>query len=213
MKSEHKIALIVISSAIVLGGALALFRKKKGKSKFRRKIVAIAKKEYKDWDDGKLKETSSTAYDKIKKYWDSIGWSESKWTPSSVAWSSAFISYVMREAKANDDFKYSSSHSSYIVQAIKNRKENNKNPFKAYLLEEKKVEVGDLICYPRQSNVDYDTTNRYKSHCDIVVSVNKDKADVIGGNVGNTVGKKTVTLKKGKLSDSQKDWFTIIKTK
>lgn len=215
MKSSTKIAIVIISSTLILGG-LTFFlvrRKKKGKSKFRRKIVAIAQKEYKDWDNGKLKETSSTAYDKIKKYWDSIGWSESRWTPSSVAWSSAFISYVMREAKAEDKFKYSSSHSSYIVDAIKNRKTDNDNPFKAYRLNEKKVQVGDLVCYTRQSGVDYDTTNRYKSHCDIVVKVDNNKADVIGGNVGNTVGKKSVNLKNGMLSDSQKDWFTIIKTK
>ena len=119
----------------------------------------------------------------------------------------------MREAKADDDFVYSASHSSYIRDSIKNRKENNDNPFKAYRLEEKKVEVGDLVCYSRQSGVDYDTTNRYKSHCDIVVKIDKNKAEVIGGNVNNTVGKKTINLKNGKLNDTQKDWFTLIKIK
>ena len=81
-------------------------------------------------------------------------------------------------------------------------------------MHEKKAELGDLVCYPRQSGVDYDTTYSYKSHCDIVVGVNRIKRniEVIGGNVGDGVTKKVLnTDNKGYLNDTSYKWFTIIK--
>ncbi len=152
-------------------------------------------------------------YNRLDKYWKSIGWDKSRWTPSGVAWSSAFISYIMKNANAKSDFKYSSSHSSYIRDAVKNRKNNNKNPFKAYKLNEKKEEVGDLICYARQDGVSYDSTSAYKSHCDIVVDIDKEGAKVIGGNIGNSVSKKNVPLTKDGYVQNGGKRFTIIKTK
>ena len=84
----------------------------------------------------------------------------------------------------------------------------------AYRLSEKPVSLGDLVCYSRQSGVDYDTTGSYKSHCDIVVKINKRKgtADVIGGNVSDGVTKKIIRIdRNGYLTDTNNDWFTIIK--
>ena len=211
---ESKQTKILVYSAIavstlLVGTAIFLFIKK---NSFRKRLIKEAMSEWKYWKFGKTKESSSEIYPKLKSYWDSIGWSESDWHPNGTAWSAAFISYVMRKANAGYDFKYSSSHSKYIRDAVKNRKQKNSNPFKAYKTNEKKVEVGDLVCYSRQSGVNYDTESSYESHCDIVIKANKNEAEVIGGNVGNTVGKKTVKLKNGYINDSSNDWFTIIKT-
>ena len=85
--------LIGTSALVVTGLIIKRGGKNKAKSKLGRKLVDIANKEYSDWDSGNTKETSSSMYSRLKSYWDSIGWKESRWTPSSVAWSSAFISY------------------------------------------------------------------------------------------------------------------------
>jgi hypothetical protein len=122
----------------------------------------------------------------------------------------------MRKAGAGDDFKYSQSHSQYIAQAVKNRKENNSKKFKAYKPNEVKVQVGDLVCYPRQSGVGYDSKAGYKSHCDLITSVQGNIAVGIGGNVSDSVTKNNYALKDGKI-DKSKDTksyggiFTVIK--
>ena len=134
------------------------------------------------------------------------------------AWSSAFISYLMKMAGAGDDFKYAPSHSQYIAQAVKNRKENNAKKFKAYKPNEVDVKVGDLVCYPRQSGVGYDSGAGYKSHCDLIISVNGNTAVGVGGNVSDSVSKKNYALKDGKIDKSKdkKDYggiFVVIKNK
>jgi hypothetical protein len=184
-----------------------------GKTSFRRKAVKHALKEYDNFKKGQLKESKSSAYPLIKKYWDSLKWSESRWSPTGTAWSAAFISYIMKKSGAGNDFKYSGSHSEYIARAIKNRKENKSNKFKGYRLDEKKLEVGDLVCYSRQGGVGYDSTGGYKSHCDIVVKIDNSSADVIGGNVSDSVTKKQVPLTSSGKVKSGGSRFVVIKTK
>ena len=131
-----------------------------------------------------------------------------------VPWSAAFISFIMKKTGAGNEFVYSSAHTNYIRDAIKNTKSGKKHTFMAYRLSEKPVSLGSLVCYSRQSGVNYNTTSSYKSHCDIVVKVNKRKgtAEVIGGNVSDGVSKKVVSIDKdGYLIDKNNDWFTIIK--
>jgi len=216
MSKTNNIYYAVVGLAAFLTTVFVIHKlKNKGNSKakkFRKNLVSIAEKEHADWNFGKKKETSNSMFDRLSSYWKSVGWGTNRWTPSSVPWSAAFISFVMQKAGAGSKFKSSSSHSKYIVDAVKNRKNNTDNPFKAYKLNEKKVEVGDLVCYSRQSGVDYDTTSSYKSHCDIVVSANNDNAEVIGGNVGQSVTKRKVNLKNGYLNDKNASWFTVIKT-
>lgn len=211
---------IVGATILVIGGFVVsqVFSRKRAKSKFKRKIIDIANKEWEDWNKGKTSEKSSSMYGRLKQYWDSIGWDESRWTPSGVAWSSAFISYVMRKGGAGKDFKYSASHSSYIRQARKNREQKNNNPFKAYRIDETKAELGDLVCYYRgtTSSDPFDRNSSYQSHCDIVVAKNKSNIEVIGGNVSDSVKKKVVPLDKNGYvvkNSVGKKWFAIIKTK
>jgi hypothetical protein len=218
MTKDNK-KILLWSGAIIIALASAFFiyklsvRKLIAKTPFRKRSVKNALEEYKLWDEGKKKETESSMYATIKKYWDSIGWNESQWSPSGTAWSSAFISYIMKKSKATEDeFKFASSHSQYITKAIANRKENGKG-FKGYKIDEKKVELGDLVCYARQDGVTYDTTGSYNSHCDLVVEIDGDNAYSIGGNVSDSVTKSTIPLTSDGYAKAGNRRFVVIKTK
>ena len=119
----------------------------------------------------------------------------------------------MKKSKATEDeFKFASSHSQYITKAIANRKENGKG-FKGYKINEKKVELGDLVCYARQDGVTYDTTGSYNSHCDLVVEIDGDNAYSIGGNVSDSVTKSTIPLTSDGYAKAGNRRFVVIKTK
>jgi hypothetical protein len=217
MKEETKKTLLWVGIGLAAFGVTAfIFRKKIGKAAaLNRKAAKLALEEFKTWNYGAIKEGSSSTMDRLRAYWTQVnrgGWSSSEM--ASTAWSAAFISYIMHKSGAGNSFKYSTRHSDYIVDSIKNRKQNNKNPFKGYRPEEVKVEVGDLVCYPRAgSSAGYDTTGNYTSHCDIVTSVSKDGASSIGGNVSNSVSKTLIPLRNGKIDRSRdrKKYFVVIK--
>jgi len=214
-KTQNIIAVSLITFIFIGAGAIWYFSRRNkngGKTPFRRRVVRYAEEELKKWNEGKTKETQDSVYDDLKRYWESIGWKENQWSPSGVAWSSAFISYIMRKANAKDDFKYSQSHTDYIRDAIKNRKENNNNKFKGYRLNEKKVEIGDLVCYARENGVNYDTTRYYTSHCDIITRIDNNYAYGIGGNVSDSVTLSKIPIKNGYIQEGNRR-FVVIKTK
>jgi hypothetical protein len=182
-----------------------LFSRPKKKSPFKKKLVKIADEEYNAWNQGKTKEGSQDTLPRLRKYWEEgAGIKKNDDYYINEAWSSAFISYLMRKAGAGDDFKYAQSHSQYIEQAVKNKKENNSKKFKGYKPHEVEVKVGDLVCYPRQNGVSYESKAGYKSHCDLIVSIENNNAIGVGGNVSNSVSKKKFPLKNGKI-DKDKD--------
>ena len=193
-------------------------KKQKQQSGFKKKLVNLANEEHNAWNkNGTVKEGNQDTIQRLRNYWEvGSGIKEDDNYYINQAWSSAFISYLMRMAGAGDDFKYSQSHSQYIAQAVKNRKENNSKKFKAYRPNEVKVQVGDLVCYPRQSGVGYDSKAGYKSHCDLITSVQGNIAVGVGGNVSDSVTKNNYALKDGKI-DKSKDTkgyggvFTVIK--
>lgn len=199
--------------------SLLLLKKKISKSNFKKKLIALANQEFAKWNKNGvvIKEGSANTIQDLRNYWK-IGANVNQNDNFYIneAWSASFISYLMKIAGAGKDFAYNSSHSVYIREAVKNRKLNNDKKFKAYLPEEVKIQVGDLVCYPRQSGVNYNTTNPYKSHCDLIIEINNNKAVGIGGNISNSVGKTNYVLKSGKI-DKDKDTqgfggiFTVIK--
>jgi hypothetical protein len=215
MTKAFKYSLIGLASLLVVGGAVLVYKKRRGISRVGRKAIQLAKAEFDSWNEGdvKRKEGDSSMYDNIKKYWNEgtdTFWSKTRMI--NEAWSAAFISYIMKFSGAGDNFKYSNSHSVYIRDAIKNRKANNKNPFKGYKPNEVEVGKGDLVCYARQGGVGYDSTGAYKSHCDLVVDVKDGKATTIGGNVSNSVSKTIVDLDKDKKLVDDK-YFVVIKNR
>lgn len=218
------IALGITTGVLVVVGAFLIFKRLR-LSNFKRRLIDNTNREWELWGKSEYndyggytrgsRECDNIYRERVAEYWKK-GPNRDREGCDGIPWSSAFISYVMKKSGAGNDFEYSSAHTDYIRRFINNRKKNIKSPFKAYRLREKPVELGDLICYSRQANVDYDTTWSYKSHCDIVVNVDKrrNKAEVIGGNVTDGVTKRIVNLSdKGYLRDTSQDWFTIIKNK
>jgi hypothetical protein len=208
-----------IAGGIGLLVLLFLKKKKAGKSNFKKKLIALTNVEYNKWNKNgvKIKEGANDTITDLRNYWKTgAGIIKDDNYYINNAWSAAFISYLMKLAGAENDFKYSSSHSVYIRDAIKNRKENNSKKFKAYKPNEVNIQVGDLVCYPRQSNVNYDTTRPYMSHCDLITQIDGNNAVGIGGNVSNSVSKSNYALLNGKI-DKAKDKngfggvFTVIK--
>ena len=221
MNEKVKVWGILGGVSLITISLIYLFSKpKKQKSSFKTKLVKIANEEFDAWNkNGKIKEGSQDTLPRLRKYWEEgSGIKKDDNYYINQAWSSAFISYLMRKAGAGNDFKYSQSHSQYIAQAVKNRKENNSKKFKAYKPNEVKVEVGDLICYPRQSGVSYDSNAGYLSHCDLITSIKGNDAIGIGGTVSDSVSKTTYPLKDGKI-DKSKDTkgyggvFVVIKNR
>jgi len=218
MNRKTKITIGVVAGVALLTTAI-IFRKKisraiLGATRFNSKLAKTAIGEWEHWSKGSTKEGASSTMARLRRYWREgagVDWSDKKMVDE--AWSAAYISFLMKESGAGDDFKYSTSHSVYIVDSINNRKKNNKNPFKGFKPEEVKVQKGDLVCYGRQSGVNYDKTGRYKSHCDIVIDVDKGNAKTLGGNISNSVSLTNVPLDSdGKISKSKASkYFVVIK--
>lgn len=143
---------------------------------------------------------------------------ESAW--NTYPWSAAFISYIMSKSGAENKFKYSGRHATYIVDSVR-YKDTQNYPFRGYPIDSVNPEIGDLICAPRgkSRNLKYSQIVEQKdftSHCDIVVSKNDNKnIEVIGGNVGDTVSKTIVILDFNghiKVTDPNfRPWFVVIK--
>lgn len=82
-------------------------------------------------------------------------------------------------------------HSFYIEAGRKNQI-NNTGYYKSYSPDEvkangSKIELGDLICYPREAGKDVDSPGGYPGHCDVVVEITNNEAKVIGGNLSGTL--------------------------
>ena len=215
---------IIWGSVILTGiiGVLLLVRKL---TPYKKNIVDTATKEWIRFGkntvgkDGKSLNKGRMEYE--DGFWQRVGdyWKQGvnkRYTGKDreVPWSSAFISWVMKKSGGlfKIPFRTSSSHSKYIREYVKNRKEGKNATFVAYRLNEKPAEVGDLVCYSRESSKDlYDRTSGYKSHCDIVVAKRPNEIEVIGGNVNQSVTKKILsTDQMGRVVMGGK-WFAIIK--
>jgi hypothetical protein len=185
---------------------------------FRQRIVRIANQELARWGNGTIKETDPKVRQALQDYWK-IGtgnnYSDAQLGDPNFQndhpWSAAFISWVMKTAGAGSAFKYSSAHSTYTRWAKDNRV-SNANPFKAYRMSELAPQVGDIVCKRRAgSGATYENIRPgMKTHCDIVTEVRPGRLVTIGGNVSNSVARKTPhTDPRGFLSDP--DYFAIIR--
>jgi peptidoglycan hydrolase-like protein with peptidoglycan-binding domain len=184
-------------------------------SGLRGRIVQLALQEWQRWGNGTITESDPAMRAVLEGYWraatgnppPAANW----WEPY---WSAVFISWVMRQAGAGSQFAYSSAHTTYVAAAKGNRLANNTNPFKAYRVSERAPQPGDLVCQERSgSGVTYDNVddgNFYPSHSDVVVEAQPGRIVVIGGNVGDTVGRKTITVgASGKLSSA---YYAVLQT-
>lgn len=208
MKKENII--FGLLGLVAIGFLFKKFSNKK--SMFKSKLIDLAYAEWNFWNvPAKVKEGSKKTLSRLHEYYKKgTNTDGSDSYVIGTSWSANFISYLMRMAGAGTEFKYSPSHSTYITQSIKNRKENNAKKFKGYKPNEVEIEPGDLVCYSRQSGVNYDTEGHYLSHCDLIVEVKENSAVGIGGNVSDSVSKSIYKVKNKKI-DSQKV-FVVIKS-
>jgi Uncharacterized protein conserved in bacteria (DUF2272) len=132
----------------------------------------------------------------------SAGWS--------MAWSAAFVSYVVCSAGVEDDatFARSDSHYSYVDQAINNAATQSLTGlYRARDVATGLPKIGDLLCADRAANnqPSYQTLaervtqigQRRFMHCDLVVKVapRGGYVGVIGGNVVQAVSMTLVGIK------------------
>ena len=192
-------------------------------STLKKQIVKKAIEEYERWHvNGTLRETDAEATSILLEYWKlgSIPVSKSNLQNSSWQyrhpWSAVFISYVMLQAGARNNFPYSNNHAKYIVWARDNALVQADPLFAAYDINDQRSawpEPGDLICMNRRSNQFTMQTINQKciSHCDIVVEADKEKGFIttIGGNIGQTVNKRIVWLNANGLIDVSKNWQVL----
>ena len=144
------------------------------------------------------KEGEDGYYQRIGQYWvDGTNTHGIDGRNHDSPWSAAFISWVMKTGGAGDKFRYSTQHSVYIYQAIRDRQNSRATAgFWGWRLNEYKPKIGDLVCWARQTGIDYDNQSGgiYAGHCDIVVAVDALQIEVIGGNVGDSVTRRPLRL-------------------
>ncbi|MEG0349023.1 MAG: DUF2272 domain-containing protein [Acinetobacter sp.] len=113
-----------------------------------------------------------------------------------IAWSAAFVSWVVGEAQNNvsaySNFLFSIRHSEFVNDSIGARfKEDISKPFWGYRINEQMPTLGDIIQRNRiGGSVSFsyaENHSQYESHSDIVVEVTSDVVRVIGGNVNDSV--------------------------
>jgi Uncharacterized protein conserved in bacteria len=139
-------------------------------------------------------------------------------------WSAVTISYIMKTAGfTKEEFPFSQAHAKYLVWGIKNRNDEVQNAaYWGYRVDDDLAlpDVGDLVgCARAEHRLTRDEalayfarTGSYASHSDIVVAKRPGEIDVIGGNVRDSVTKKTLKLNaKGQLIDNLHDWFVVLR--
>lgn len=156
------------------------------------RLVGLAGAEYKEFLFGTRHETHPDSVKRISDYWHSF---QRNAEPVSVAWSAAFISFIVKKAGLGQSFKFAPRHTTYLSDSKKAKLANDlSRAYWAVRLHERVLAIGDLVAYYRtggdcgSAKHDYDDLpGDFCSHCDIVVAIIGDKAITIGGNVGNTV--------------------------
>jgi lysozyme family protein len=134
-------------------------------------------------------------FERIGTYWRGVGDPNSDGR-TDKPWSAAFISFVVKGCGAASKFRESAQHSVYISQAIRDFNDKADVAYWCQRLTDHKPKAGDIICWAREAGVDYDHQKNgdYSGHSDVVVEVRDKEIDVIGGNVGNSVTKRTFAL-------------------
>ncbi len=199
-----------------------------GISAFRQQAVDIALDEWQFWGRTERNingsyvrvgatETQSGFDARVGDYWQAAGFNFDG-DDTDQPWSAAFISWVMQEAGAGNNFNYSANHAAYINEYVLNNKQGNLNAaFVGYDIDDTAPRIGDLVCYTREdATTTFDSitssTGFYTSHCDLVTALGSGQIEVIGGNVNNSVTKKILrTNGQGLVTDTFNRWFVVIR--
>lgn len=172
----------------------------------RQAIVARANAELQRWGDGQKQETEAAMRPALRDYWGTVisGQEIEDAIDNRDAWSAVFVSWVMREAGAGSAFTSAAAHRLYAAAAKKARLMGDAAKFQAFRIGEATPEVGDVICVDRKpegstscSGTTYENVDdgqKRATHGDVVVEVDAGSIRVVGGNVGQSVKHKVLTL-------------------
>ncbi|QNM98642.1 DUF2272 domain-containing protein [Chitinimonas koreensis] len=160
----------------------------------REALVAAAVGQWLRFEQGLGQEHLAPYYRYVGEMWRAIG-IDLDGRDRDTPWSAAAISFMVRQAGHDfpryRDFRFAAAHSKYLHDAIAKRRANDADaPFWGFRLHERRPEIGDLVCRWRETPRDFDdaaSSDAFKSHSDIVVSVAPDFVLAIGGNVGQSV--------------------------
>lgn len=127
-------------------------------------------------------------------------------------------------ASQKGEFPISQAHADYLRWAIRARKDNVAGAsYWGYRVDEAAAvpEVGDIVGCSRSGKKNlttaeklayFERTGSYDSHADLVVAKRAGEIDVIGGNVLNSVTRKTLAINAaGQLIDTTFPWFVVMK--
>lgn len=165
---------------------------------YAKKLASAAQTQYDNYHLQHEHDTPLAA--QIKKYWQGIGLT---FPGVDTPWSAVFISWCISNAGASsDEFKFAAAHSIFVHWAIKNAVAST-GLFRGFDIAAYAPQLGDLIQHNRDGqhfDFAFAKVNRqYTSHAAIVVEIGEDPqgkyALTIGGNEGNSVGRKLVRLR------------------
>lgn len=177
----------------------------------REALVAAAIKQWLRFAMGQGKETTDPFFKFVGEMWKAIGL-KLDGKDADVPWSAAAISFMVRDAAeafpGYKKFKFAAAHSKYMHDSVRKRKtEDASAPFWGFQLHEALPQIGDIVGRWREvprTFQDVETSDAFKSHSDIIVSVNPDFVLAIGGNISNSVSiSKYPKRPSGHLSDAE----------
>jgi hypothetical protein len=170
---------------------------------FNADLVALALGEREFFEQGVKKEYDDPQYKRIGTYWKKIGRNYDGRSKDDqgerIAWSAAFIGWLMRSVSGGGGFPPTESHAGYIRWAAQNRRDNIKTAsFFAYAPGELVPVLGDVVCSNRSGGkIQLDNLPTFfPAHGALVVEVNlaKKYVAVIGGNESDSVGYSKLAL-------------------
>jgi hypothetical protein len=150
-------------------------------------------------------EDSDDGSERVALYWrEGVGEPGITGKDHNKYWSAAFISYVMLKAGVGALFKRSDHHQEYIYTAMMAAMmKRDDYGYWGARLEDHAPELGDLICAWREKKITFEDAQKpgsYASHCDLVVARTDTTVTVIGGNVSQSVTRRTFHLNNGKVT-------------
>ena len=160
-----------------------------------------------------FRETDESHYQTVGEYWNGTALEGTDGRDPDQPWSAAYISSVHDRAGVTN-FEPSIRHSTYISNAIEARQaEDTSAPYWGYRPSERAPQKGDMVCWNRGSSATFDDQQggKYKSHCDIVKSVEDGLITTIGGNVGDSVSTRQFSIdENGLLNDPSQSWLAVL---
>lgn len=183
-------------------------------SSAREVLVAEAARQWERFKYGQGKETIDPFYKYVGEMWAALELPHNGL--DDLPWSAACISFIVQQAAIDHPgyrtFRFASSHSKYIHDAIKQAGVASA-PFHGVRLYENKPQIGDIVARSRQAPISFEqaaSSDTYKSHADIIVAVHADAVYAIGGNVSDSVSVvRYIKTDGGYLSD-QKGVFALL---